>query len=137
MSDVAYTLQMGRKAFPYRRCLVCVDREDAIAALGQKASKRVLSIRADESAHRPLIFLLPGIGDHYVGMAHELYETWDVFKQEVDRCAKLLEPHLGIDIRKIIYPRSPSWKKKAEGIDLKKMLGRQGRRTGGSQPGRN
>ena len=68
MSDVAYTLQIGRKAFPHRRCLVCADREDAIAALGQEDSKRVLSNRTDES-RRPVIFLLPGIGDHYVGMA--------------------------------------------------------------------
>ena len=124
MSDVAYTLQVGRKAFAHRRCLVFVDREDAIAALGQEGSKRVLSGRPDES-RRPVIFLLPGIGDHYVGMAHDLYETWGVFKAAVDRCSQILESHLGIDIRTIIYPVSQSWKKggKSKGIDLKKMLG--------------
>jgi acyl transferase domain-containing protein/NAD(P)-dependent dehydrogenase (short-subunit alcohol dehydrogenase family)/acyl carrier protein len=124
MSDVAYTLQIGRKAFQHRRCVVCTDRMDAIAALGHEGSKRVLSNRTDGS-RRPVIFLLPGIGDHYVGMAHELYETWDVFKQEVDRCAQILEPHLGVDIRDIIYPKSQSWKNegKSKGIDLKKMLG--------------
>jgi len=126
MSDVAYTLQVGRKAFAYRRCLVCVDREDAITALGQEGSKRVLSNRADES-RRPVIFLLPGIGDHYVGMAYDLYETWAGFKQEVDRCSHILEPHLGIDIRAIIYPNGQSWKKEGQskGIDLKKMLSRK------------
>ena len=128
MSDVAYTLQIGRKAFPHRRYLVCADREDAITALGQEGSKRVLSNLTDES-RRPVILLLPGIGDHYVGMAHDLYETRDVFKQEVDRCADILKPHLGIDIRTIIYPSSRTWKQKKEGqprgIDLKKMLGRK------------
>ena len=46
--------------------------------------------------------------------------------REVDRCAQILEPHLGIDIRDIIYPKSHSWKNKShsKGIDLKKMLGR-------------
>src|SRR5439155_23512231 len=126
MSDVAYTLQIGRKALPHRRCLVCVDREDAITTLGQESSKRVLSILTDES-RRPVILLLPGIGDHYVGMAYDLYETWAVFKQEIDRCSHILESHLGIDIRTIIYPNSQSWKKegKTKGIDLKKMLGGQ------------
>src|SRR5882762_8899077 len=125
MSDVAYTLQIGRKAFPHRRCLVCADRQDAVTALGQERSKRVLSSRTDESARRPVIFLLPGIGDHYVGMGHDLYETWAVFKQEVDRCSQILEPHLGIDIRTVLYPNGQSWKKqgKSKGIDLKKMLG--------------
>ena len=126
MSDVAYTLQIGRKAFPHRRCLVCSDREDAITVLGQEHSKRVLSNRTDES-RRPVIFLLPGIGDHYVGMAYDLYETWPVFKQEVDRCSHILEAHLGIDIRNIIYPSNKSWKKgfAPKGIDLKQMLGRK------------
>src|SRR2546430_17646103 len=58
-------------------------------------------------------------------MAHDLYETWPVFKEEIDRCSQILEPHLGIDIRTVIYPSSQSWKKKgkSKGIDLKKMLG--------------
>jgi acyl transferase domain-containing protein len=126
MRDVAYTLQIGRKAFPHRRSLICASREDAITALGQEGSKRVRSNQTDES-RRPVIFLLPGIGDHYVGMAYDLYQTWSVFRQEVDRCAQILEPHLKADIRDVIYPKSHSWKKtgRGEGIDLKKMLGRQ------------
>src|SRR5213078_1953187 len=83
MSDVAYTLQIGRKAFPHRRCLVCADREDAITALGQERSKRVFSSRTDESARRPLILLLPGIGDHYVGMGHDLYQTWAISNRKL------------------------------------------------------
>jgi acyl transferase domain-containing protein len=125
MSDVAHTLRIGRKAFPHRRCLVCAGRDDAIAALGQADSKQVLSNCVDETARRPVIFLLPGIGDHYAGMAHGLYEAWDVFRQEVDRCARILEPHLGIDIRNAIYPPGQSFTKQGQskGIDLKKMLG--------------
>src|SRR5207302_2851475 len=121
-----YTLQIGRKALPHRRCLVCADREDAVTALGQEHSKRVLSNRTEES-RRPVILLLPGIGDHYVGMAYDLYQTWPVFKQEVDRCSQILESHLGTDIRNILYPNSQSWKKKRKpkGIDLKQMLDRK------------
>ena len=126
LGDVPYTLQVGRKALAHRRCVVCVGRDDAIAALGREDGKRLLSGRTD-AARRPLILLLPGIGDHYVGMAHDLYETWPVFRQEVDRCSQVLEPHLGIDIRTILYPDSRSWKQEggSKGIDLKKMLGRK------------
>jgi len=120
MSDVAYTLQVGRKAFAHRRCLVCTDREDAIAALGQEGSKRVLSGRADES-RRPVIFMLPGIGDHYVGMAPRSVRTWPVFKEEVDRCSRILQPHLGIDIRTVIYPGSSELEEEATArIDLRR-----------------
>jgi len=125
LSDVAHTLRIGRKAFPHRRGLVCVDRADAITALGQEDSKRVVTGRTSEP-RRPVILLLPGIGDHYPGMAHDVYEGWPVFRQEVDRCARLLEPHLEIDIRNILYPPGQRWKKagKSKGIDLKEMLGR-------------
>ena len=33
MSDVAYTLQVGRRLFPHRRALVCRDAQDAISIL--------------------------------------------------------------------------------------------------------
>src|SRR5208283_2320865 len=126
MNDVAHTLRVGRKVFPHRRYLVATSREDALAALAEENSRRVLSSVKDESEGRPVVFLFPGIGDHYVGMGHGLYESWDVFRQEVDRCAQILHPYLGTDIRKIIYPDGQGWKSegKSKGIDLKKMLGR-------------
>jgi malonyl CoA-acyl carrier protein transacylase len=124
MGDVAHTLQMGREAFPHRRILMCAGREDALSALSGKESNRILSSRRDET-RRPAIFLMPGIGDQYVGMAHGLYESWAVFRQEVDRCAQILEPYLGMDIRTALYPANQDWKKVAQskGIDLKRMLG--------------
>jgi acyl transferase domain-containing protein len=126
MNDVAHTLRVGRRMFPHRRYLVCASREDAIGALAKENSKRVLSSVKDESAKRPVVFMFPGIGDHYIGMGHGLYESWDVFRQQVDRCAQILEPYLGTDIRKIIYPDGQGWKSEgnSRGIDLKKMLGR-------------
>jgi thioesterase domain-containing protein/acyl carrier protein len=41
LSDVAYTLQVGRKPFTHRRFLVCRDRRDAIAALETLDAKRL------------------------------------------------------------------------------------------------
>jgi acyl transferase domain-containing protein/acyl carrier protein len=131
MSDVEYTLRAGRKVYPHRKFLVCSSREDAVNRLGQVDSKQTSLFKSDDSP-RPVIYLLPGIGDHYVGMAHELYETQSLFRQEVDRCANIIESHLGTDVRDIIYPRGKSWKRdgSSKGIDLKKMLGRKGDEPG-------
>jgi acyl transferase domain-containing protein/thioesterase domain-containing protein len=125
MEDVAYTLQTGRKAFPHRRVLVCAGREDAIVVLNEKNSKRVVSSQVDESVRCPVIFLIPGVGDHYVGMAQGLYERCEVFRHQVDCCAALFKQHLGVDILQVIYPDSFSKNKeiKSAGIDLRKMLG--------------
>ena len=123
LGDVAYTLQSGRRAFAHRRCLVCAGREDALSALAEEHPKRVVSARTGDT-RRPVVLLLPGVGDHYVGMGRELYDGWPVFRREVDRCAEILEPLLGRDVRGILYPRdarrdAPG---KARGIDLEKML---------------
>lgn len=124
MSDVAYTLREGRKAFPYRRTLVCSGRHDAVNALDQLNSKGVAPAGLDNS-RGSIVFLLPGVGDHYLGMARDLYETRAVFRQEVDRCADILQSHMGKDIRRILYPTRANGKQASsvKGIDLKKMLG--------------
>lgn len=133
MAAAAYTLQVGRKPFAQRRYFVASSRQhalnalDGLAALEPFGAQRIFSGRAADE-RRPLVFLLPGIGDHYVGMAHGLYENWPVFKAALDRCAALLVPELGCDILSLLYPASQSWKRSGtgKGIDLKKMLGRQG-----------
>ena len=81
IDDVAYTLQVGRKAFNHRKFLVCADRDEAINILEEEGSKRIASAALDESVRRPLIFLFPGIGDHYVGMAYDLYQELRHFQK--------------------------------------------------------
>jgi phthiocerol/phenolphthiocerol synthesis type-I polyketide synthase E len=125
LGDLAYTLRSARPMLAYRRFAVATDCAGAIAALSAGNSKKLLQGRAD-GARRTVAFLFPGVGDQYVGMAHGLYENWTVFRDEVDRCAAILQTHLGLDIREVIYPASRSWQKTGanRGIDLKKMLGR-------------
>ncbi len=103
LADVAYTLQLGRAAFGHRRMLVARDGEDAIAALELSDPQRVLTVN-QTSRDRPMVFLFPGVGEHYAGMARELYETEPVFRSTVDRCRALLQPHLGRDLREVLYP---------------------------------
>ena len=124
MYNVAYTLQTGRKEFAYRNTLVCKDRQDAIAALSDANRRRVSAGHVIESSRRPIIFLLPGVGDHYVGMARGLYKHSARFRSELDRCAEILQALLKIDIRDILYPASfaPDTNGSSGRIDLKRML---------------
>jgi acyl transferase domain-containing protein/acyl carrier protein len=103
LADVAFTLHAGRRVFNRRRAVVCRDVADAITALRQ--GRGVAS--AFEGSERPIVFLFPGLGDHYVDMGRELYESEPAFAAELDRCAELLLPHLGADIREILFSGSP------------------------------
>ena len=101
--DVAYTLQVGRTSFNYRRMLGCRDAEDAISALEQEDVRR--SVDAFQEAHnRPVVFMFPGQGTQYVNMAAELYKQEPVFRKHVDACCELLEPQLKLDLRQLLFP---------------------------------
>ncbi|HLF26567.1 MAG TPA: SDR family oxidoreductase, partial [Anaerolineae bacterium] len=103
LADVAYTLQTGRSAFKQRRILVCRDGADATTALEQGMSRRVFT--GEANANSPSVaFMFPGQGAQHSNMGRALYETEPVFRAEVDRCAELLQPLLGVDIRQVVYP---------------------------------
>ncbi len=101
----AFTLQAGRSAWPHRRALVCRDRDEAVAVLGRSTGPDAASTRA---AVRRLAFLFPGQGTQHVHMAAGIYRCEPTFREEMQRCAQMLQPHLGFDILDVIYPASGS-----------------------------
>jgi non-ribosomal peptide synthase protein (TIGR01720 family) len=103
LADVAYTLQVGRSEFNYRRLVVGKDIEDVAIALSTREPKRVLT-HCTQPEHHSVVFMFPGQGSQYINMGQELYETEPVFRQWIDRCSRLLEPELGLDLRSLIYP---------------------------------
>jgi acyl transferase domain-containing protein len=106
LADAAYTLKVGRRGFRHRRVAVCRTREDAVKAL-ENRDPRVLFTASHDGAARPVVFMFPGQGSQYVNMGRELYEQEPSFTAIVDRCAAALEPHLGFDLRGVLYPDGP------------------------------
>ncbi|MFQ5626376.1 MAG: type I polyketide synthase, partial [Methyloligellaceae bacterium] len=103
LADVAWTLQVGRKAFAHRRALVCSSREEAIVALESLDRKRVRTA-FQPPTNRPIAFMFTGQGAQYVDMAKELYEVEPMFREQVDACCEILRPVLGFDLREVVYP---------------------------------
>lgn len=91
LADVAYTLQVGRQAFAYRRFCVCSSLEEA-SEVSAYAEATV-----PQHGTPAITFMFPGQGSQYVGMGRELYAE-AVFRSHIDRCCELLAPHLGINL---------------------------------------
>jgi acyl transferase domain-containing protein/acyl carrier protein len=103
LEDAAFTLQAGRRAFPYRRAIVASDRDAAIRRLDEHGIER--PARVEPPLDAPAIaFLFPGQGAQYVGMGRHLYEQLPTFRATVDACAERLCPLLGLDVRALLYP---------------------------------
>lgn len=100
LSDIAFTLQAGRRAFPHRLSVVASDHAETAAALRKQNTERATAV----SGTGDLVFMFPGQGSQYPQMARELYAGEPVFRRTVDLCCELLKPELGLDLRSLLYP---------------------------------
>jgi amino acid adenylation domain-containing protein len=102
LSDVANTLQQGRRAFEHRAFVVATTVEEAVARLAAPAST---SNRAKLRPGRvPVAFMFPGQGAQYPNMARDLYEQESEFRRQVQRCTEILRPELGDEFLAVLYP---------------------------------
>ena len=132
LADVAYTLQVGRSRFEQRRMLLCRNRQEAIDLLATIPGNAVVS-HVEQRTDRPVTFLFSGVGEQYPGMTQELYEQEPIFREAIDRCAALLKPLLGQDIRELLYTKSNTIRHEyrnghinATDMDLRILMGRNG-----------
>jgi acyl transferase domain-containing protein len=102
LADVAYTYQVGRRGFSHRRAVVAAGSAEAADLLESLPSNRIAS-GVYETRERPVCFLFSGQGAQYSGMGKELYLAEPSFREQVDRCAKILEGTLGADLRQLLH----------------------------------
>ena len=106
LADVAYTLMVGRKAFEHRRAAVVDSRNNAAAceSLRKRAPSTVVTGKARAHSGTKVVFMFPGQGAQVVDMGLGAYECEPRFRAEVDQCCEILQPVLGLDLRRLIYP---------------------------------
>ncbi|MFN3723878.1 MAG: type I polyketide synthase [Paracoccaceae bacterium] len=103
LADVAHTLKNGRRAFDKRRVLVATTHAEAADILQSNDPRRVFT--HDFLGDDPqVVFMFPGGGAQYAGMARDLYETEPVFADWMDRGLAVLEPKLDYDLRALWLP---------------------------------
>ncbi|HEX3045791.1 MAG TPA: amino acid adenylation domain-containing protein [Bacillota bacterium] len=117
LADLAYTLQVGRKGFEYRRVLVCANTAEALEILKSKDERALKTLSVLPGKPSP-IFMFPGQGAQYPEMGRELYEQEAIFRETLQDCFRRLEPLVEWRPRSIWAPIP------AEAEDAKTMLTR-------------
>ncbi|WP_199286395.1 type I polyketide synthase [Pseudogemmobacter humi] len=103
LADVAFTLKEGRRAFGMRRVLVARSHAET-ADLLEGANPRLVFSHDHLSEAPGVVFMFPGGGAQYAGMARDLYETEPVFADWIDRGLAVLQPRLDYDLRALWLP---------------------------------
>ncbi|HET6762759.1 MAG TPA: acyltransferase domain-containing protein [Longimicrobiaceae bacterium] len=128
LAAVARALHLRAGEGGHRRMAVCKDAADAAAVLGTRDPQRVMTA-APPAGPRDAVFLFPGLGEQYVGMARGIYRAEPVFRDAFDRAAAVLQPELDADLREVVFPDTASASGEGGGaagggIDLRAMLAR-------------
>lgn len=93
MDKVAYTLQVGRKAFPYRYAAIS-GRDGSLQVIGR-------GIAGKDKAS--IIFMFPGQGSQYLNMAAGLYEQIPLFRSWADKCIAVLNGSMRTEISQAMF----------------------------------
>ena len=103
LADVAFTLKEGRHGFERRRVVVTENAAHGAATLREADRRRVFTHEVVSENPDP-VFMFPGGGAQYAGMARDLYETEPVFQEWMDKGLAILEPKLDYDVRALWLP---------------------------------
>lgn len=103
LSDIAYTLTVGRNEFQYRITAVGYDWESAAKALREKV-KKWTAHEVHPNSSLPPVFLFFGKDYLEINKIKGLYQSQPVFKTVVDNCSEYLKSLLSLDLREILFP---------------------------------
>lgn len=106
IGDVCYTTNVSRSQFSFRFAAPArslADLKKHLANWLKATSKDASSLQRTSGA--PIAFMFSGQGAQWAGMAAQLYRTHSVFRNAMDRCHALAQPHLEHGLLEVIFAR--------------------------------
>ncbi|MHB9864444.1 type I polyketide synthase [Streptomyces sp. YIM S03343] len=105
--DVSHSLATGRAALEERAVVVGADRDGLLAALtslaaGEATPAVVRGVTQRLGEHIDTVFVFPGQGAQWVGMAVELLDTSTVFAARFGECAAALSPFVDWSLVEVV-----------------------------------
>ncbi|MFF8452850.1 beta-ketoacyl synthase N-terminal-like domain-containing protein, partial [Streptomyces leeuwenhoekii] len=117
-ADVALSLA-GRTRFPHRAVVLGADRAALLAgasALGAHVPEAAGAlppgiVEGTAAGDGRVVFVFPGQGAQWAGMAVELLESAPVFRDRLRECEEALRPHTGWSLTAVLRgePGTPPW----------------------------
>ncbi|WP_232524296.1 type I polyketide synthase [Nocardiopsis gilva] len=109
VAAVGYSLATSRTAFDHRAVVIGTDRDElmqglAALAQGEPATNVVQGTCAAEAPQ--VVFVFPGQGSQWAGMAVGLLDSSPVFAQRMGECARALKPFVDWDLFEVLRGES-------------------------------
>ncbi|WP_190157976.1 type I polyketide synthase, partial [Streptomyces litmocidini] len=108
VAEVARALAHDRTAFTHRAVLTGSGREELLTALDAVAGSRGTQAAVEGGGHRSVreaVFVFPGQGSQWAGMAAELLDGSPVFARVVQDCERALRPYRDWSLTDVLRER--------------------------------
>jgi 8-amino-7-oxononanoate synthase len=113
LADLCFATNTQRSQFHHRLAVIAASTQQAQEQLdaflsGCDAPEVVQGLTSDHLGQNlpAIAFLFTGQGSQYLNMGRQLYETQPVFRNALDRCNEILQPHLTTSLLEILYPQT-------------------------------
>ncbi|GAA1133704.1 hypothetical protein GCM10009577_66820 [Streptomyces javensis] len=112
LAALGHALATTRTAFGHRAVVLGRDRERLLDGLGALAQGTPAPhvVQGTAGGRRKTVFVFPGQGSQWIGMALPLWDASPVFAERLEECADALEPFLDWSLRDVLRgePGAPS-----------------------------
>ncbi|WFB10963.1 SDR family NAD(P)-dependent oxidoreductase [Streptomyces sp. LX-29] len=110
-TDIGYSLATTRASLEHRAAIVASGREEFTAALTAVVAGDATAgvLRGQANASGGVVFVFPGQGSQWLGMAVELLEASPVFAARMAECADALEPLTDWSLLDVVRDESGVW----------------------------
>ncbi|GAA3652731.1 hypothetical protein GCM10022420_030930 [Streptomyces iranensis] len=112
LAALGHALATTRTAFGHRAVVLGRDRERLLDGLGALAQGTPAPhvVQGAAGGRRKTVFVFPGQGSQWIGMALPLWDASPVFAERLEECADALEPFLDWSLRDVLRgePGAPS-----------------------------
>ncbi|MDJ0647677.1 MAG: beta-ketoacyl synthase N-terminal-like domain-containing protein [Xenococcaceae cyanobacterium MO_188.B19] len=108
LADICFTANAKRTHFNHRIAITIKSKEELKTNLINFINDKDCNIITGEvkDTNNKIAFLFTGQGSQYLNMGKELYETKTIFRDNLNRCAAILETYLDTPLLDVIYSNS-------------------------------
>ncbi|MBD3934988.1 acyltransferase domain-containing protein, partial [Streptomyces chumphonensis] len=106
--EVGHALATGRTWFDQRAVVLGRDRDELLRGLDALAAgEEAPGVVTGSGRCAAPVFVFPGQGSQWTGMAHELLGTSAVFRESIAACEAALSPHVDWSLTEVLRSDEP------------------------------
>ena len=108
--DAGWSLVSSRAQFEHRAVVLGRDQDELLSALASLSdgAESAGVVRGVAGALGGAVFMFPGQGTQWAGMARQLYDTFPVFARTLDEICESFDTHLPYALKPLLLAEAPA-----------------------------